>query len=152
MKKPPSSVPAYLKELPDEQRGVVAKLRRHIRRHLPRGYEEAFNWGAIAYQVPLKRCPDTYNGQPLCYVALAAKKHSFSLYLMTVYGDRAKKLQLERAFKAAGKTMDMGKACLRFRALDDLPLDAIADIIAGTPVDEYVDMYRKSRKDRSRRP
>ena len=109
------------------------------------------NWGAITYQVPLERCPDTYNGQPLCYVALAAQKHYLSLYLMTVYGDPAAKKQLESAFKSAGKKLDMGKACLRFRSLDDLPLDAIRRIIAATPVDRYVAAYEKSRMKRARR-
>ncbi len=147
----PSTVAAYLKQVPAGQRDAVTKLRALIRRNLPEGYQEAMNWGAITYQVPLERCPDTYNGQPLCYVALAAQKHYLSLYLMTVYGDPAAKKQLESAFKSAGKKLDMGKACLRFRSLDDLPLDAIRRIIAATPVDRYVAAYEKSRMKRARR-
>jgi hypothetical protein len=147
----PESVADYVASQPPERRSVLSKLRALIRKHLPKGYEEALNWGAITYQVPLKRCPVTYNGQPLCYVALAAQKNYFSLYLMNTYGDRVKKAQLENAFKAVGKKLDMGKACVRFRSLDDLPLDAIADIIASTPVDAYVAVYHESRKDRSRR-
>ena len=147
----PRGVEEYLAALPPERRQVVAKLRALIRKNLPKGYEEAFNWGAITFQVPLKRCPDTYNGQPLCYVALGAHKNYFSLYLMTAYGDRGKRAQLENAFTSAGKRLDMGKACVRFRSLDDLPLDAVADIIASTPVDAYVAAYQESRKDRARR-
>ncbi|MEO5739250.1 MAG: DUF1801 domain-containing protein [Vicinamibacterales bacterium] len=147
----PSTVAEYLSALPSEQRGVMMKLRRLIRNHVPTGYEESVNWGAITYQVPLKRCPDTYNGQPLCYVAMAAQKNYFSLYLMNVYGDSSKRKQLESAFASAGKKLDMGKACVRFRALDDLPLDAVADIIASTPVDAYVAVYEQSRKGRARR-
>ena len=147
----PSTVAAYLKQLKPEQRDTVSRLRDLIRSNLPRGYVEATNWGAITYEVPLKSCPDTYNGQPLCYVVLAAQKHYLSLYLMTVYGNRAKKAQLKNAFKAAGKKLDMGKVCLRFHSVDDLPLDAIADIIASTPVDAYVAAYKESRKDRARR-
>jgi uncharacterized protein YdhG (YjbR/CyaY superfamily) len=146
-----SNVMDYLAAQPPERRAVLSKLRALIRRHVPNGYEEGFNWGAITYQVPMNRCPDTYNGQPLCYVALAAQKNYFSLYLMTVYGDRVKKAQLENAFKQAGKKLDMGKSCIRFRSLDDLPLDAVADIIASTPVDAYVAVYQESRKHRSRR-
>lgn len=147
----PSTVAGYLSALPAEQRDVLTKLRQLIRKHLPKGYEEATNWGAITYQVPLKRCPDTYNGQPLCYVAIAAQKNYLSLYLMTVYGHAAKKKQLRDAFADAGKKLDMGKACVRFRALDDLPLDAVADIIASVPVDAYVAAYEKIRKGRARR-
>jgi uncharacterized protein YdhG (YjbR/CyaY superfamily) len=147
----PSTVAGYLRAVPPEQRGVLTKLRQLIRKHLPKGYEEATNWGAITYEVPLRRLPDTYNKQPLCYVAIAAQKNYCSLYLMTAYGDRVKKKQLEQGFARAGKKLEMGKACIRFRALDDLPLDTIADIIASTPVDAYVAAYEKSRKGRARR-
>lgn len=143
----PSTVAGYLRNVPAEQRGVLTKLRGLIRKHLPKGYEEATNWGAITYQVPLKRCPDTYNGQPLCYLAIAAQKQYCSLYLMSVYGHPAKQKQLRDGFARAGKKLDMGKACIRFRTLDDLALGTIADIIAGTPVDAYVAAYEKSRKD-----
>jgi len=147
----PSTVAGYLRAVPIEQSSVLSKLRQLIRKHLPNGYQEATNWGAITYQVPLKRCPDTYNGQPLCYVAIAAQKNYLSLYLMTVYGDPEKQKQLKAGFTRAGKKLDMGKACIRFRTLDDLPLDTIADIIASTPVDTYVAAYEDSRKGRARR-
>lgn len=141
----------YLGALPADQRDVLSKLRRLIRKHLPKGYEEAINWGAITYQVPLKRLPDTYNKQPLCYAAIAAQKNYCSLYLMTAYGDPATKKALEEGFARAGKRLDMGKACVRFRALDDLPLETIARIIASTPADAYVETYQQSRKGRARR-
>ena len=147
----PTTVAGYLSALPTEQRGVMTMLRQLIRRHLPKGYEEGTNWGAITYQVPLKLCPDTYNGQPLCYVAIAAQKNYLSLYLMTAYGDPARTKQLADGFASAGKKLDMGKACVRFRSLDDLPLDTVADIIASTPVDAYVAAYHESRKGRARR-
>lgn len=152
MKKTTAATPAeYLAALPDDQRKTLTGLRQLILEHLPTGYKEAVNWGAITYEVPLKRLPNTYNGQPLCYAAVAAQKRFCSLYLMTAYGDPAKKKQLETAFKESGKRLDMGKACIRFRSLDDLPLVAIANIIADTPVDAYVAAYRKSREGRSRR-
>lgn len=147
----PSTVAGYLSALPAEQRGVMTKLRQLIRKHLPNDYEEATNWGSITYQVPLKRCPDTYNKQPLCCVAIAAQKNYYSLYLMTVYGDAAKKKQLQDSFVSAGKKLDMGKACVRFRALADLPLDTVADIIASTSVDAYVAAYEQSRRGCTRR-
>jgi hypothetical protein len=147
----PSTVAGYLRAVPAEQRRTLSKLRHLIRKSLPKGYQEATNWGAITYQVPLKRCPDTYNGQPLCYAAIAAQKNYLSLYLMTVYGHPEKQKQLRAGFARARKRLDMGKACLRFRTLDDLPLDTIADIIASTPVDAYVAAYEASRKGRARR-
>lgn len=142
----PATVAAYLAALPPERRAVVAAVRKLIRAHLPAGYVEVFRFGMITYEIPLARYPDTYNGQPLQYVALAAQKHAYSLYLMAAYMAPARARALERAFAATGKRFDMGKSCLRFRSLDGLPLDAIAAEVAATPVEEYLAMYEASRR------
>ncbi len=147
----PSTVAAYLKQVPAEQRDAVSKLRALIRRNLPKGYEEAMNWGAITYQVPLERCPDTYNGQPLCYVALAAQKHYLSLYLMTVYGDPLRKSATRERLQECRQEARHGEG------VPPLPLARRSaprrhcDIIAATPVDRYVAAYKKSRMKRARR-
>ena len=143
------TVAEYLKELPEDRRKVVAALRKLILKNLPKGYEESVNWGMISYEVPLSRFPDTYNGQPLSYAALAAQKNYFALYLMNAYwqGDF-----LRSEFKKAGKKLDMGKSCIRFRSLDDLPLPAIGKVIASTPVDQYVALFEKSRRGAKGKP
>jgi hypothetical protein len=92
----------------------------------------------IFYGLPLSRYPKTYNGEPLGYVALAAQKNYYALYLMGPYMDPEQGKLLESAFKRAGKKMDMGKSCLRFRKLDDLPLDAVGEIIASTPPEKLI--------------
>jgi uncharacterized protein DUF1801 len=79
------TVQEYLDELPEERRAVVEAVRKVIRKHLPKGYVEAMNWGMISYQILLKRYPETYNGQPLSCAALAAQKNNYSLYLMSAY-------------------------------------------------------------------
>ena len=76
------TVPEYLAELPAERRAVIAAVRKVVRKHLPKGYVEAMNWGMICYEIPLKRYPITYNKQPLSYAALAAQKNNYALYLM----------------------------------------------------------------------
>jgi len=145
------TVKQYLDELPPERRAVVAAMRTLIRKHLPKGYVEGLAWGAIGYSVPLKVLPDTYNGHPLCYVAIAAQKNYYSLHLMGLYGDAAGTRRLEAAFKKAGKRFDMGKACLRFRSLDDLPLEALSAAIASVPMPAYVARYQAiSNRTRSR--
>jgi hypothetical protein len=141
------TVAEYLKELPEERRKVVAALRKLILKNLPKGYQESVNWGMISYEVPLSRYPDTYNGQPLSYAALAAQKNYFALYLMNAYG-QADFLRSE--FKKAGKKLDMGKSCIRFTSLDDLPLPAIGKVIASTPVDTYVAFHEKSRRSKGK--
>jgi uncharacterized protein YdhG (YjbR/CyaY superfamily) len=132
------SVTQYLAALPADRRSALAKVRQVIRKHLPPGYRESFNWGAITWEVPLSRYPDTYNGQPLCYAALASKKNHASLYLMMAYMNPTLTRRLQDGFRAAGKRLDMGKACIRFRKADDLALEVIAEMVASTPLERYV--------------
>ena len=141
-----ATVPEYLQALPADRRKVIAKVRSVIRKHLPKGYEEAMNWGAITYQVPLKEYPDTYNGQPLCYVALAAQKHFNTLYLMRPYGDREQLQYLKDSFANAGKKLDMGKSCIHFKTADDLPLPAIGELVASTEPAEWIATAKAARK------
>jgi uncharacterized protein YdhG (YjbR/CyaY superfamily) len=139
------TVSEYLAGLPAEQRATVGKLRSFVKKHLPKGYKEQIGWGAITYAVPLKTLPDTYNGEPLCYAAIAAQKNHYSLYLMGAYGDPRQTKWMASEFKKRGKKLDMGKSCLRFKSLDDIPLDVVGEVIASKPLDEYVDTYRASR-------
>ncbi|QJR11338.1 hypothetical protein DSM104443_02413 [Usitatibacter rugosus] len=138
-----ATVSQYLGELPAERRAVVSKVRTLVRKSIPKGYEECMNWGMICWQVPLKRAPDTYNGKPLCYVALAAQKNNYALYLMGPYIDRKQAAALRAARGKSGKKLDMGKSCLRFKALDDLPVEAIGASIASIPVDECIRLHEK---------
>ena len=140
------TVGEYLKQLPPERRAVVSKVRNVVKEHLPKGYEESVSWGIITYSVPLKRLPETYNGQPLCYAGIAAQKKHFSLYLMGAYGDSKQAKWIADEFKKRGKKLDMGKSCLRFKSLDDLPLDVIGEAIASVPLDRYVEIYKSSRR------
>ena len=141
-----TSVAAYLAELPPERRAIISAVRDLVNRHLPRGYVETMGWGMICWGIPLSRYPDTYNKQPLGYVALAAQKNAYSLYLMSVYADSADEAMLRAAYAKAGKKLDMGKCCLRFKSLDGLLFDDIARLIAGTSVDEYIARYEAVKK------
>jgi uncharacterized protein YdhG (YjbR/CyaY superfamily) len=140
-----TTVAKYLAELPPERRKVVAAVRKMVLEHLPEGYQETMGWGMISYGIPLSVYPETYNGQPLCYAAIAAQKSHFALYLMGAYADSKQYKALERAFARAGKRMDMGKSCLRFKQIDDLPMAAIGKVIAGTPPKKYIAIYEANR-------
>ena len=140
-----TTVAKYLAGLPAERRATVAAVRRLVRKHLPAGYRETMGFGMICYGVPLSRYPDTYNGQPLCYVGLAAQKSHYALYLMGAYSDPKQHQRLEQAFARAGKRMDMGRSCLRFKRLEDLPMAAIGQVIASTPPKKYIAIYEASR-------
>lgn len=131
-----ASVSRYLAELPAERRAVVSKVRDLVNAHMPPGYEEAMAFGMIGWGIPLSRYPETYNQQPLSYVALAAQKNNYSLYLMGVYGNAGQETKLRAAAAAQGKKLDMGKSCLRFKRAEDLPMDAIGELIASMSVED----------------
>ena len=141
----PATVEEYIAGLPQERAEQIARLRQLILQRLPEGYAEEVGFGMITYVIPLETYPDTYNGHPLMYAALASQKRHMSLYLMNVYGDDETLRWFTEGFAAAGKKLDMGKACVRFRKLDDLPLDLIGEVIARTSVAEYITGYEASR-------
>ena len=141
-----SSVEAYLAELPVERREVIAAARDMVNRHLPPGYEECMAFGMIGWVIPLSRYPKTYNGQPLGYLALAAQKRHNALYMMSVYADSDAEKALRRAYAERGLKLDMGKCCLRFPDHSPPPEDLIGPLIAGTPVEAFIEHYEASRR------
>jgi uncharacterized protein YdhG (YjbR/CyaY superfamily) len=132
------NVDAYLAKLPAERRAALTAIRSTINASLPAGYEEGVQFGMISWFVPLSRYPDTYNKQPLCLAALASQKHHMAIYLMTVYGNPKTESWFKKAYAAAGKKLDMGKSCVRFKQLEDVPLDVIGELIGKVGVDTYV--------------
>lgn len=147
-----ANVAAYLKELPAQRREVVAAVREVLRKAMPRGYEEAMDWGMICWRVPLARYPETYNGRALAYVALAAQKNHYAIYLMGVYGDGKQEKALLEAYRAMGRKPDLGKCCVRFRSPGEIPLAAIAGLVASMQVEDFLVMYEKGRSRRAKRP
>ncbi len=141
-----STPDALLAELPAERRAVVAAVRDLVRAALPAGYEEQVAGKMLAYVVPLARYPNTYNKQPLTYAALAAQKNHYALYLTAAYADPAQAEALRAGFARAGKRLDMGKSCVRFRRVEELALDAVGAAIASTPPEAFIAQYEASRR------
>ena len=140
------TVSEYLNDLPPERKKALSAVRKMIKANLPKGYEEKMNWGMITYQIPLKKYPETYNGQPLMYAALASQKNHMAVYLMSIYSDGKLKEWFEKEFSKAGKKLNMGKSCVRFKKIDDIPLDLIGKAISKVSVEKYIEYYEKSRK------
>jgi hypothetical protein len=137
---------AYLKSLPADRRAAIATVREVVNKHIPAGYQEAMNWGAITWEVPLTRYPKTPNGQPLCYVSLAAHKSFCTLYLMGAYANSAQYVALKEAFAQAGKKFDMGKSCLHFNRAEDLELEAIGKVVASYTPDQWITFMERTRR------
>ena len=140
------TVDAYLADLPEERREPIAALRSVILEHLPEGFEEGMQYGMIGYYVPLERFPDTYNGEPLSVAALASQKRHMALYMMGIYG--ADDAWFRERWEATGHKLNMGKSCVTFRRLDDVPLDVVGEAIARVSVDDLIAAHEQAHAQR----
>jgi hypothetical protein len=112
-----------------------------IRNNLPAGYEETFQQGMNSYVIPLETYPKTYNKLPLMLAGLASQKNYMAVYLMDIYGNRNDEACFVDRYKATGKKLNMGKSCVRFKTIDDLPIELIGGGIDRTPVSALLEMY-----------
>jgi len=144
MRSSASTVEENLAELPEERREAKEAVRQVILKNLPEDYEEVMNWGMITYQVLLETYSDTYNQKPLMYAALAAQKNHMAIYLTAIYMDEEANREFEAAYRTTGKRYDVGKSCVRFRKLADLPLELIGESIASLPVSEFVGRVKEA--------
>ena len=140
------TVTEYLAGVPEDRRAALKAVRAVVKKHLPKGYVEGIGYGMIVWSVPLEVYPDTYNGEPLMYAALASQKNYMALYLTGGGTDGPVHKKLVAGFKAAGKKIDIGKSCIRFDQLDDLPLDVIGNAVGAVPLEAHVERAKQARK------
>ena len=141
------TVAEYIASLPSVQREVLAAVRTVILANLDGGYQEAMQYGMVGYSVPHSRYPAGYHcdpKQPLPFAALAAQKNSFSLHLMGLYMNPSELKWFTQAWKASGKKLDMGKACVRFKKLDDVALDVVGEAFRRVSADAWIATYETS--------
>ncbi len=150
-----TTVAAYLKELPADRRAAIEAIRKVILANLDEGIEEGILYGMIGYYIPHSIYPAGYHCDPklpLGYAGLASQKNHLSLYLMSVYcgcdgGDATEHANWFRAaWLATGKKLDMGKSCIRFKRLEDVPLEVIGEAIRRVPVADYLRYYEEARR------
>ena len=135
------TVQEYLKELPADRRKAINAVRGVILANLAKGYEECMSYGMIGYVVPHRIYPKGYQCNPklpLPFINLGSQKNHMALYLMCCYGDPKLKAWLEKEWKGAGKKFDTGGGCVRFKALEDVPLEVIGKLVDSMPVDVYI--------------
>jgi hypothetical protein len=150
------TVEEYLRSLPEDRRKAIEAVREVILENLDHEYEEGMQYGMIGYCVPHRVYPAGYHADPkqgLPFVALASQKNHMSVYLMGLYtgGDTALVRWFREAWAKSGKKkLDMGKSCVRFKKLDDLPLDVIGEAIRRVPARAYIELYEKARRDSKR--
>lgn len=150
-----ATVAEYLAELPEDRRKAIEAVRRVIRKNLGKGYEEGMQYGAIGYYVPHKLYPPGYHcdpRQPLPFAGLGSQKNYMSFGLMCVYYRPESEALFRSEWAATGKKLDMGKVCIRFKKLDDVPLEVIGSAVARVPVAQFIEFYEAAiQKNRERR-
>jgi hypothetical protein len=149
-----TTVAAYLDELPADRREAIAQVRAVILKNLPQGYEEGMQYGMIGYYVPHSIYPAGYHcdpTQPLPYASLASQKNYMSLYLMCIYGDPQQQAWFRQEWAKSGKKLDMGKSCIRFRKIENLPLPLIGRAIRRVPVKKLIQFYEQVRAGRQQK-
>lgn len=150
MKTNVSTVEAYLSEVEEEKRLALEQLRAVIVANLPEGFEEAMSYGMIGYVVPLRLYPAGYHCDPkqaLPFVSIAAQKNYLAFYHLGMY----MKPDLDAWFrneygKHSRYKLDMGKSCVRFKRLNDLPLALIAELMQKMSVTEFLARYEAGLK------
>ena len=139
------TVEGYIDSLAEDRQESLAAVRRVILDSLPSGYEETVQHGMLSYVIPLETYPITYNKLPLMFAGLASQKNYMTIYLMNIYGNPSDEEWFTKRFKATGKKLNMGKSCVRFKTLDDLPLELIGEAVARTPVADFIRLYEAAK-------
>lgn len=150
-----TTVDQYLAELPPDRRAIIGAVRDVIRRHIAPGFEEGMQYGMIGWYVPHATYPAGYHcdpKQPLPFACLASQKNYCSFYAMSLYADGPQLAAFQTAWKATGKKLDMGKSCIRFKTVEDLALDVIAQALKPMTVAKWIAVYESSLKDARKRP
>jgi hypothetical protein len=139
------TVEDYLASLPEDRRTAIGAVRDVVNANLPVGYEETMAFGMIGWGIPLTDYPDTYNGQPLGVAALASQKNHMAIYLMGLYGSEPEEAWFRAEYARRGMKLDMGKSCVRFKRLDQVPLDVIGEVIAKITPAKLIERYEAAR-------
>lgn len=142
-----ATVAAYLKSLPDDRRKALQAIRKVVNDNLDPKVKEAMAYGMPGWVVPLSVYPDGYHcakDTPLPFASLASQKNHMALYLFCVYSVPGEAERLAEEWKAAGKKLDMGKSCLRFKNLEDVPLEVIGKAVKRMTLKKFIAGYEEA--------
>ena len=152
MKYTASTPEEYIAQIPEERKETMQKLRKVILKNLPEGFEEGISYGMIAYYVPHSIYPDGYHcstTQPLPFLNIASQKKSINIYHSGIYADKTLLDWFVSEYKNHSKRkLDMGKSCIRFNKIDELPYDLIAELCQKMTVQQWINLYEKNIKKR----
>lgn len=142
----------YLQSLPEDRKNAMTELRKVILANLPKGFKEGMGYGMLGYVVPHSLYPDGYHCDPklpLPFMSVASQKNFIAVYHMGVYADPALlKWFTEEYAKHCKTKLDMGKSCMRFKKLDQIPLKLIGELASKMTVQQWIDRYESAFKNK----
>jgi hypothetical protein len=145
-----TTVDEYVAALPEDRQKIINEFRKVVKKNMPKGFQECMNYGMIGWVVPHSKYPAGYHcnpKDPLPFMGLASQKNSVNFYHMGIYGDpKLLKWFTDEHAKASPKKLDMGKSCVRYKKLEDIPFKLIGELAAKTSPDQWIAQYEKMLK------
>jgi hypothetical protein len=144
------TVDEYIASLPDDRRVAMMAIRETINENLPKGFRECMAMGMINWVVPHETYPAGYHcdpKMPLGFMGLASQKQAISLYSMCLYGNTSELDWFKKEWpQHTSQKLDMGKSCIRFKKMDDIPLDLIGKLASRITPEQWIAIYEKALK------
>ena len=145
-----ATVDDYIAELPEDRKSALAQLRKVVKKNLPKGFKEGMGYGMMGYSVPHSKYPAGYHcnpADPLPFMGIASQKNFIAVYHMGVYADpKLLKWFTDAHAKASPKKLDMGKSCIRYKKMEDIPFDLIGELASKMTPDDWIAMYERNLK------
>lgn len=145
-----TTVDQYMEELPEDRKIALLELRKVIKKHIPRGFQEGMGYGMPGYSVPHNKYPSGYHCDPklpLPFLSYASQKNGISIYHMGIYADpKLMKWFTEAHAKVSSQKLDMGKSCIRYKKPADIPFQLIGELVSKMTPDEWIALYERSFK------
>lgn len=141
---------AYIKELPPERQVVIEKLRKELKKNLPKGFNEEMSYGMIGYVVPHKLYPPGYHCNPtlpLPFINIASQKNFVAFYHMGIYANKNIYDWFVSEYPKHTKAkLDMGKSCIRFKKMDDIPYQLLGELVSKITPQQWIELYESAFK------
>ncbi len=150
MKIEANSVEEYIKNLPEDRKPAIVRLRETINKNIPSGFEETISYGMIGWVVPLSTYPSGYHctaDTPLPFASLASQKNYIAVYHMGIYANPKLLKWFQEEYKKQVPTkLDMGKSCIRFKNIKNIPYDLVGELFQKINVEDWIAEYEKNIK------
>jgi Domain of unknown function (DU1801) len=143
-----NTIEGYIAQLPEDRKTAIEQLRKLLKKKLPKGFQEGMSYGMIGYSVPHSLYPKGYHCDPkiaLPFLSIASQKNFIAIYHMGIYADAQLLDWFQQNYpKHSSAKLDMGKSCIRFKKMDQIPFDLIGELATKMTPQQWIDLYEKN--------